>query len=147
MRALYFPDSNVVFFPQRYDPAKVKPAQEPSGSTDPLTGVFGGWQAVENAALTLADGADLMMVPGRKCSNGLEVPVTKPDWAQLVNGLKEASVAAYRASLTKSMDKMTDASAVLADSCAACHSRYRPGAAGAAARCTANAGGRGGKGK
>ncbi len=66
MRVLFFPLSNVVFFPQRYDPAEVKRATEPSGSTDPLTGVFGGWEAVENSALTLADSADLLMTAGRK---------------------------------------------------------------------------------
>src|SRR5258708_618090 len=75
MRSLFFPHSNVVFFTQRYDPAEVKPAVEPSGSTDPLTGVFGGWEAVENSALTLADAADLLMTPGRKCANGRDVPL------------------------------------------------------------------------
>ncbi len=88
MRALFFPNSNVVFFTQRFDPAEVKAAAEPSTSTDPLTGVFGGWGAVEDSALTLADAADLLMTPGRKCSNGLDVPLANPDWAPLVNGLR-----------------------------------------------------------
>ena len=35
MRSLFFPHSNVVFFTQRYDPKDVKPASEPSASTDP----------------------------------------------------------------------------------------------------------------
>jgi len=69
MRSLFFPHSNVVFFTQRYDPADVKRASEPSASTDPLTGVFGGWEAVENSALTLADSADLLMTAGRKYYN------------------------------------------------------------------------------
>jgi|GEM_PF-659899 len=128
MRSLFFPDSNVVFFTQRYDPAEVKPASEPSASTDPLTGVFGGWDAVENSALTLADAADLLMTPGRKCSNGRDVPLANADWAQLVNGLREASVVAYKAALTKDRDKMLEASEVLSASCANCHNKYRPGA-------------------
>jgi hypothetical protein len=127
MRSLFFPHSNVVFFTQRYDPAAVKPASEPSGSTDPLTGVFGGWEAVENSALTLADSADLLMTPGRKCSNGRDVPLENADWAKLVNGLREASMVAYKASLTKDRDKMLDASDVLAQSCSNCHNKYRPG--------------------
>src|SRR6202166_1445418 len=89
MRSLFFPHSNVVFFTQRYDPATVKRADEPSASTDPLTGVFGGWEAVENSALTLADAADLLMTPGRKCSNGRDVPLANADWAKLVDGLRE----------------------------------------------------------
>ena len=133
MRALFFPNSNVVFFPQRYDPATVKPAAEPSGSTDPLTGVFGGWGAVENAALTLADSSDLLMTPGRKCSNGRDVPLANADWAKMVEGVRDASMFSYRAALTKDMDKMLQASEVLAASCAACHNKYRPG--NAANRC------------
>jgi hypothetical protein len=133
MRALFFPNSNVVFFPQRYDPATVKPAAEPSGSTDPLTGVFGGWGAVENAALTLADASDLLMTPGRKCSNGKDVPIANADWAQMVQGLRDASMFSYKAALTKDQDKMLQASEVLAASCASCHNKYRPG--NAANRC------------
>jgi hypothetical protein len=125
MRALFFPDSNIVFFTQRYDPAEVKRADEPSASTDPLTGVFGGWEAVENSALTLADSADLLLTPGRKCSNGKDVPVGNADWAQLVNGLREASMVSYKAAQTKDRDKLIMASEVLANSCSNCHNKYR----------------------
>lgn len=128
MRSLFFPHSNVVFFTQRYDPAEVKRASEPSGSTDPLTGVFGGWEAVENSALTLADASDLLMTPGRKCSNGRDVPLANADWAQMVNGLRDASMVAYKAALTKDRDKMIEASDALATSCSNCHNKYRPGA-------------------
>jgi hypothetical protein len=127
MRALFFPNSNTVFFTQRYDPAEVKRADEPSGSTDPLTGVFGGWEAVENSALTLADSADLLLTPGRKCSNGRDVPIGNADWAQLVNGLRDASMVSYKAALTKDRDKLIMASEVLALSCSNCHNKYRPG--------------------
>jgi hypothetical protein len=125
MRALFFPNSNTVFFTQRYDPAEVKRADEPSASTDPLTGVFGGWEAVENSALTLADSADLLLTPGRKCSNGKDVPLGNADWAQLVNGLREASMVSYKAALTKDRDKLIMASEVLANSCSNCHNKYR----------------------
>ena len=127
MRSLFFPHSNVIFFTQRYDPKDVKPASEPSASTDPLTGVFGGWEAVENSALTLADSADLLMTPGRKCSNGRDVPLANADWVQMVNGLRDASMFAYKAALTKDRDKMLQASDVLATSCSNCHGKYRPG--------------------
>jgi hypothetical protein len=133
MRVLFFPLSNVVFFPQRYDPAAVKPAAEPSGSTDPLTGVFGGWEAVENSALTLADSADLLMTPGRKCSNGREMPIANADWAQMVKGVRDAGMFSYKAALTKDQDRMLGAAEVLAASCSACHNKYRPG--NAANRC------------
>jgi hypothetical protein len=127
MRSLFFPHSNVVFFTQRYDPATVKRADEPSASTDPLTGVFGGWEAVENSALTMADAADLLLTPGRKCSNGKDVPLGNADWAKLVEGLRDASMVSYKAALTKNQDNMLKASEVLAQSCSNCHNKYRPG--------------------
>jgi hypothetical protein len=133
MRGLFFPNSNVVFYTQIHDPAKVEHAEEPSTSTDPLTGVFGGWEAVENSALTLADAADLLMTPGRKCSNGKDAPLGNADWARMVTQVREASMAAYKAALTKDQDNMLKASEVLAASCATCHNRYRPGFA--ARRC------------
>ena len=72
-------------------------SQEPSASTDPLTSVFGNWEAVQNSALVLSDAADLLMTPGRKCSNGRDVPLAKADWAQFVNELREAGMVAYKA--------------------------------------------------
>src|SRR5258708_13417951 len=70
MRGLFFPHSNVVFSTQRQDPANIKRASEPSAASDPLTGVFGGWDAVENSALILSEAADLLMTPGRTSTNG-----------------------------------------------------------------------------
>ena len=84
---------------------------------------------MENSALTLADAADLLMTPGRKCSNGRDVPLANADWAPMVNRLREASMVAYKAALTKDQDKMLDASDVLASSCANCHNKYRLGTA------------------
>jgi cytochrome c553 len=69
------------------------------------------------------------MTPGRKCSNGRDVPLANADWTPLVNGLREASMVAYKAALTKDQDKMLEASEVLAASCANCHNKYRLGAA------------------
>ena len=36
MKGILYPNSNVIFFAQDKDPAKVKPAPDPSLSTDPL---------------------------------------------------------------------------------------------------------------
>ena len=59
MRGLFFPNANVVFSTQIHDPAEIKMTIEPSASTDPLTSVFGNWEAVQNSALVLSDAADL----------------------------------------------------------------------------------------
>src|SRR3954464_11323207 len=99
MRGVLYPAANVVFFPQFENPADVKPVpgQDPSMATDPLTSSFGGWLAVENAALTLAESANLLSIPGRACSNGVPVPITDPVWATFVQQLRDASMQAYRA--------------------------------------------------
>src|SRR6476661_7752818 len=57
MRGVLYPASNVVFSAQIDNPGDVKPipGQDPSLATDPLTSTFGGWQAVENAALALTE--------------------------------------------------------------------------------------------
>jgi len=125
MQALFFPNSNVVFSTQRQDPSAVQRADEPSAATDPLRSVFGGWGAVENSALTLIDGADLLMTPGRTCSNGRAMPISAPDWAKFVDQLREAGKVSYEAAKTKNIDKMFEASDVLNTACSSCHNRYR----------------------
>ena len=125
MRGLFFPHSNVVFETQRQDPAKIKRHPEPSSASDPLTGIFGGWDAVENSALTLIEGADLLMTPGRVCSNGRPVPLSQPDWPTLVENLRAAGRVALKAAQSRSIDNMFEASDVLNVACANCHNKYR----------------------
>src|SRR5882672_9408194 len=76
MRGVLYPAANVVFSAQSDNPANAKfvPGQDPSMATDPLTSPFGGWQAVENASLALAESANLLLIPGRVCTNGAPVP-------------------------------------------------------------------------
>src|SRR5579872_2348492 len=86
MRGVLYPEANVVFFAQADNPAEVKPVpgQDPAMATDPLTSTFGGWQAIENAALALAESTNLLLVPGRVCSNGAAAPITDPAWSTFV---------------------------------------------------------------
>ncbi len=125
MRGILFPASNVIFAAQRENPADVKPAKDPSGATDALDGSYGKWEAVENSALAIAEAANLLILPGRKCSNGRDVPLKNPDWSPLVQGLREAAMTAYKAAQSKNQDKMVDAAATLNAACANCHDRYR----------------------
>jgi hypothetical protein len=125
MHAILFPLGNTVFFAQNEDPDALTRDPEPSASPNPLTGLYGGWQAVENSALALAESADLLLIEGRICSNGEVVNVQDADWIRFVDDLRETSVAAYEAALTKNQDAMVDASGVLSESCFACHRVYR----------------------
>ena len=125
MRGTLYPESNVVFAAQDQNPADVPRAKDPNMATDPLTTVFGKWEAVENSALAIAEVADLLELPGRKCSNGVDVPLKNPDWSKFVQELRDAGMTAYAAAKTKDQDKMTDAAGVLSTACSNCHMKYR----------------------
>jgi len=125
MKGILFPSSNVVFFAQADNPNDVPPAKDPATSVNPLASSYGKWEAVENAGLAITEAANLLTVPGRKCSNGRPVPVTNADWPKLVQGLRDAGMAAYKAAQSKDQDKILEASDVMTTACANCHDKYR----------------------
>lgn len=127
MRGALYPAANVVFSAQADNPGDVKPipGRDPSMATDPLTSSFGGWLAVENAALTLAESANLLSIPGRSCANGAPVPIGDPTWATFVQQLRDVSMQAYRAAQAKDQDKMIENSETLTAACAGCHLKWR----------------------
>jgi len=127
MRGVLYPAANVVFFAQTDNPADVKfvPGKDPSMATDPLTSTFGGWQAVENAALALTESANLLLIPGRNCANGVPVPMNSPDWAKLVQELRDAGMKAYKAAQSKNQDRMVEAADTLSAACVGCHRKWR----------------------
>jgi hypothetical protein len=125
MMGTLYPESNVVFAAQDVNPADVPHAKDPSMATDPLASQYGKWQAVENNALAIAEVANLLSIPGRKCFNGLDVPVSNPDWPKFVQQLRDAGMAAYAAAQTKNQDKMTDVADTMTTACKNCHDKYR----------------------
>jgi hypothetical protein len=100
-------------------------ARDPNLATDLLTSVYGKWEAVENSALAIAEVANLLSAPGRKCVNGLDVPVGNADWPKFVQELRDAGMAAYAAAQTKNQDKMIEAADVMTLACSHCHRKYR----------------------
>jgi len=127
MRGVLYPAANVVFSAQIDNPgdAKPVPGNDPSMATDPLHSTFGGWQAVENAALTLAESANLLVVPGRTCANGVAVPVDHPDWQRFVQELRDASMKAYKMAQAKNLDGMIEVADTMTTACAGCHRKWR----------------------
>ena len=127
MRGVLYPAANVVFFAQAENPGDVKPntGQDPSMATDPLTSTFGGWQAVENAALALAESTNLLLIPGRVCANGVPAPINDPAWATFVQEVRDTSMKAYKAAQAKDQDKMIATAETLNASCSGCHRKWR----------------------
>jgi len=128
MQGVVYPAANVLFATQTEDPAALgrPPVKDPAMATDPLVSVFGGWQAVENSALAVAESANLLLLPGRICSNGVPAPVTDPAWSMFVEELREAGLQAYAAAQAKDRDKMIELSEAINDSCVHCHRKWRP---------------------
>jgi hypothetical protein len=125
MQGILFPSSNVIFMAQHDEFAQIKPAADPTLATDPIQSVYGGWLAVENASLAIAEATNLLLLPGRKCSNGRPVPLADPDWAKYVADLRQMALASYKAAQTKDQDRILDAADKLAVACSHCHAVYR----------------------
>ena len=127
MRGVLYPAANVVFSAQADNPGDVKfiPGHDPNMSTDPLTSSFGGWTAIENAALALAESANLLSIAGRTCSNGVPVPTKDPGWETFVQQVRDAGMKAYKAAQSKDQDKMIEVSDTVSTACSGCHRKWR----------------------
>jgi len=125
MRIIVFVNSNVIFTTQSTDPETMERDDFESISPSAMTGLYGGWQAVENSGLALAEAANLLTIPGRRCANGRPVPMQNADWPELVQGLRDAGMDAFRAAQTKNQDAIVEVSETVTVACANCHEKYR----------------------
>lgn len=140
MRGVLFPASNVVFAAQD-DPATFKEADDPATSPNPLTSVYGQWQAVENAGIALSEAANLLTIPGRMCSSGRPAPVGNADWQKFVQGLRAAGATVVKAGQSKNVDNVVAAADAVTTACGNCHDVYRektPAQGGPKNRCIAS---------
>ena len=141
MRAIAFPNANIIFNLQVKDPAaaRAKPlATSPFDYVEWGSTVYPGWLAVDQAAVALTETAALLLTPGRRCQNGKLAPVDHSDWKQYVSALVDAGKLARQASRARKLDAFGEVSEKLNDACANCHKVYRDkgGAEGSgAARC------------
>jgi S-disulfanyl-L-cysteine oxidoreductase SoxD len=135
MRAITFPNANIIFNVQVKEPITARPASPiPFDYVIWGNAQYYGWQAVDQAALALIESTPLFMMPGRRCENGQPVPLDRPDWKPMVNALVEAGQAAYRASQSRDVDAVVKVAEQVNDACANCHKKYRDvGAEGSSA--------------
>ena len=128
MRAIAFPASNIVFNTQIKNPADDVPAPTGTRSFDFVewgATVYPGWEAIDLAALAIAESAPLFLVPGRRCENGRPVPVDRADWQEYTAAVVEAGRAAYRASQSRDWDAAIAVTDQLNAACDNCHQVYR----------------------
>jgi len=128
MRAIAFPNSNIIFNVQVKDPG-AQPKKELAASPFDYVAwgatVYPGWLAVDQAAIALTETASLLLTPGRKCQNGRPVPIDRADWRQYVAALADVGRLAHRASQERKYDVFGDVAEKLNDACANCHKVYR----------------------
>jgi hypothetical protein len=107
MRGILYPASNVIFAAQE-DLGKQPKAADEATSPNPLTSTYGGWTAVENAGLAIAEASRLVTIPG---------------------------LDAYAAAKKKNNDAIVEVAGTVSDACQACHDVYREKKAGVKDRC------------
>ena len=134
MRGTLYPQSNVIFTAQVEDPASFKPAAHQSTSSDPFTSAYGGWEAVENSGMAMAETANLLLIP-RQCANGKPAPIQNADWQMWVEELREAALGVTKAGQAKNDDVVLEAADKLATACLHCHAKYRNVPGGVPNRC------------
>ena len=131
MRGILFPSANIIFTVQSYDPGAKKPAVKDDPSNAGFdwfawgNAIYKGWDVVDYAAVSVAESAQLMLTPGRRCENGRLVPVSDPDWIRFTNELAEAGRAAYKASQTRDQETVSRSTEQLNNSCSNCHRVFR----------------------
>ncbi len=125
MRAILFPNSNHLFDVQSTDPGS-PPAAEEGGSsaTSMFSGIYKGWQVVDQAAIALAEVERLIMIP-RKCDNGKPAPIDQEDYQKWAKQLSAAGKATLEASRRKDRDAVIELTNDIAIACEDCHTKYR----------------------
>jgi len=76
------------------------------------------WEAVVDAALGLAETGNILMLDAH--AQG------RPEWIGYADDLIDAGVYASEAALTRDIDTMLEAGAVVWDACLGCHQAYGP---------------------
>jgi len=136
MRGIYFPNSNIIFDVQMQDPDAPAETSGTDGTvSSTFSGIYSGWQVVENAALVLAEASSLINKPGRICENGRVVPVQRYDWLKWSKEMTDVSWEIYQAALAKNQEAGSELTNDLAQACDNCHRIYRSNAQQNRMRC------------
>jgi hypothetical protein len=139
MRAILFPNSNIIFNVQSQDPAAPKPIYEQGSGgfswVDWGAGIYTGWEVVENAAFALEEVTDLVMKPGRVCTNGRPVPLEQADFVAGIGRLRAVARDVQAAARAEDQEQVIELTTRLAEACYRCHQVHRIAPPGGENRC------------
>jgi hypothetical protein len=128
MRAVAFPNANIIFNVQLKDPGIPVKKDLANNAFDYVewgSTIYPGWQSIDLASLALAETAPLFLTPGRSCQNGKPVPVDRADWKQYTKDLVDVARIARKEAQARNFEGFVDVSEKLNDACANCHKVYR----------------------
>ena len=125
MRAILFPNSNILFDTQSRDP-DAPPEEAGTGTVSAtFSSIYTGWPQVETAAIALAESAQLIAMEGRLCQNGKPVPLADDAFMQYTRDLVDVGRRAYAIAQTKNLEDMVEITNEVAGACENCHTVYR----------------------
>ncbi len=125
MRAILFPNSNILFDTQSRDP-DAPPEEAGTGTVSAtFSSIYTGWPQVETAAIALAESAQLIAMEGRLCQNGKPVPLADDAFMQYARDLVDVGRRAYAIAQTKNLEDMVEITNEVAGACENCHTVYR----------------------
>lgn len=78
------------------------------------------WAAAEHEAAIVAEGGNLLLLPGR----ALKLEASDNDWARFARDLTRAALKVKAATADRDADRMFEAGADLYQVCTACHEKY-----------------------
>ena len=125
MRSILFPNSNILFDTQSRDPDAPPETRDDGTVSATFSSIYTGWGLVEAASVALAESAQLIMMPGRSCENGLPVPVGNADFQQFARDLVDTGTKAYEIAQRKDLEAMIEITNEVAGACENCHAVYR----------------------
>ena len=136
MRGIMFPNSNIIFDVTTNDPSIEKKLGETGGGAlTTFANIYSGWEVVKNAALVLEEAPDLILKPGRLCTNGRPVPLQSADFRNAAQNLREVAKKIAVAARAEDRQQFDGLTGDLVDACVRCHQVYRTAPPGHPRRC------------
>lgn len=125
MRAILFPNSNILFDTQSRDPDAPPEAAGTGTVSATFSSIYTGWPLVETAAIALAESAQLIAMEGRLCQNGKPVPLADDAFMQYARDLVDVGRRAYEVAQSRNLEAMIEITNEVAGACENCHTVYR----------------------
>ena len=120
MRAYLYPASNLLFEVQSADPGE--PPEE-GGDGALFSGLYSGWQAVEQAAIAMIEIEDVSL-RARLCENGVPAPVEREDYRRMTRRMTRVGRDILQAARERDREAVVDLTDRLVASCEDCHLTY-----------------------